>query len=150
MSVIICPAVEADQSTIVTLIHQARINPRNLHWSRFLIAEDDNQIVGIRQVKILKHGTHEVASGFVLPAYRHRGISAQLMDEILVRESTTLYLMCNKKWKKYYEQFGFRDVKLADLPRDFCREYLIGKLITTLVSVFTFHKLNIIPMRRAG
>ena len=150
MSVIIRPAVEADQSTIVTLIRQARINPRDLHWSRFRIAEDDNQIVGIRQVKILRHGTREVASGFVLPEYRHRGISAQLINEILVRESATLYLMCNKKWKKYYEQFGFRDVKLADLPRDFYREYLLGKLITTLISVFTFRKLNIIPMRRAG
>lgn len=67
MSVIIRPAVEADQSMIVTLIHQARINPRNLHWSRFLIAEENNQIVDIRQIKILKHGTREVASGFVLP-----------------------------------------------------------------------------------
>lgn len=150
MSVIIRPAVEADQQTIVSFIQQARINPRNLHWQNFLIAEENGQIIGIRQVKIHAQGSREVASGFVLPEYRRQGISAMLMNEILRRESGTLYLMCNKKRKKYYEQFGFRDVKLIDLPRDFYTEYLIGKVITTLISIFTFRHLNIIPMRREG
>ena len=150
MSVIIRPALEADQSMIESLIRQAKINPRNLHWKRFLIAEENNQIVGIRQVKVHKQGTREVASGFVLPEYQHRGISALLMNEILSREKGTLYLMCNKKWKKYYEQFGFRDVKLAELPPDFYREYMIGKIMTTLISIFIFRNLNIIPMKREG
>ena len=150
MSVIIRPAVQADQPTIVSLIHQAKINPRNLNWERFLVAEENNQIVGIRQVKVHKQGTREVASGFVLRGYQHRGISALLMNEILSRETGTLYLMCAKRWKNYYEQFGFRDVKLAELPSDFYREYLIGKIITTLISIFTFRNLNIIPMKREG
>jgi N-acetylglutamate synthase-like GNAT family acetyltransferase len=146
--VIIHPAIEADQPTIVSLIRQAKINPRNLHWERFLVVEENNQIVGIRQVKVHKQGTREVASGFVLPEYQHRGISALLMNEILSRETGTLYLMCAKRWKKYYEQFGFRDAKLTELPADFHREYLIGKVITTLISIVIFHNLNIIPMRR--
>ncbi|HEX6270418.1 MAG TPA: GNAT family N-acetyltransferase [Anaerolineales bacterium] len=150
MSVIIRPAVEADQSTIMSLIRQAKINPRNLHWERFLIAEENNQIVGIRQVKIHKQGTREVASGFVLPEHRHKGVSAQLMDEILRRENGPLYLMCDKKWKRYYEQFGFRAIRLAELPRDFYGEYLIGKIITTLIAIFTFRNLNIIPMKSEG
>jgi N-acetylglutamate synthase-like GNAT family acetyltransferase len=150
MSLIIRPAVQADQPTIVSLIRQAKINPRNLNWERFLIAEEENQIVGIRQVKVHKQGTREVASGFVLPGYQHRGISALLMNEILYRENGTLYLMCAKRWKKYYEQFGFRDLKLAELPPDFYREYLMAKVITILISIFTFRNLNIIPMKREG
>ena len=150
MSVIIRPAVQTDQLAIVSLIRQAKINPKNLHWEHFLIAEEDRQIVGVRQVKVHKQGTREVASGFVLPEHRRRGISAQLMNEILSREKGTLYLMCNKKWKKYYEQFGFRDVKLAELPPDFYREYMIGKIMTTLISIFIFRNLNIIPMKREG
>jgi hypothetical protein len=58
--------------------------------------------------------------------------------------------MCNKKWKAYYEGFGFQDVKLSELPSDFYNEYLIGKVITTLIAIFTFKDINIIPMKRAG
>ena len=147
---IIRPAVPTDQPAIVSLIRQAKINSRNLHWEHFLIAEEDGQIVGIRQVKVHKQGTREVASGFVLPEYQHRGISAQLMNEILSREKGTLYLLCAKRWKKYYEQFGFWDVKLSELPPDFHREYLIGKFMTTLISIFILRNLNIIPMKRGG
>lgn len=148
MSVIIRPAVEADQQTIVSFIQQARINPRNLHWQNFLVAEKNGQIVGIRQVKVHAQGTREVASGFVLPEYRRQGISALLMHEIIAREKDTLYLICNKKRKTYYEPFGFREVKLTELPRDFLKEYLIGKVITTLISIFTLSTLNIVPMKR--
>ena len=150
MSVTIRPATQTDQPTIVSFIRQAKINPRNLRWEHFLIAEENGQIEGIRQVKVHAQGTREIASGFVLPEHRHRGISAQLMKEILAREKGTLYLMCAKQWKKYYEQFGFRDAKLAELPSDFHSEYLIGKIITTLISMVTFRNLNIIPMKREG
>jgi N-acetylglutamate synthase-like GNAT family acetyltransferase len=150
MAVNIRPARQEDKKTIVSLSHQAKINPRNLRWERFRIAEEDNQIVSIRQVKVHTQATHEVASWFVLHEFQHRGISALLMNEILLREKGTLHLMCAKRWKEYYEKFGFRDVKLAELPPDFYQEYLIGKVITTLISTFTFRNLNIIPMRREG
>ncbi|MBC7876930.1 MAG: GNAT family N-acetyltransferase [Anaerolineales bacterium] len=150
MTVTIRPAVETDQATIVSLIHQARISPRNLHWERFLVAEEDNKIVGLRQVKVYKGGTREVGSGYVIPEYQHRGISAQLMNAIFARESGPLYVMCNKKWKAYYEGFGFQDVKLRELPSDFYREYLVAKVITSVIAVIAFQDLNIIPMKRMG
>ena len=105
MSILVRPAVEVDQPTITSLIRGARINPRNLDWSRFLIAEDDGKIVGMRQVKTHRNGTREVASRLVIPEYRNQGISARLMHEILGRENGPLYLMCNEKWVRYYEQF---------------------------------------------
>jgi len=150
MSITIRAATQADQQTIVSMIREAKINPRNLHWEHFRIAEEDGKIVGIRQVKVHKECTKEVASGFVLPEYRRRGISAQLMKEILGREKGDLYLMCAKRRKNYYEPFGFRDAKLGELPPDFQREYLIGKIITTLISIVTLRNLNIIPMKREG
>jgi hypothetical protein len=51
------------------MVREARINPRNLHWSRFLLAEEGGRIVGIGQVKIHKNGTREVASGVVRHEY---------------------------------------------------------------------------------
>ncbi len=41
MPVTIRPVVETDRQTITALIRRAHLNPRNLHWSRFLAAEDD-------------------------------------------------------------------------------------------------------------
>jgi N-acetylglutamate synthase-like GNAT family acetyltransferase len=148
MSITIHPARPEDQATIVIYVRQAKINPRNLHWENFLVAEENGKLVGIRQVKVHKQGTREVGSGFVLPKYRHQGLSARLMNEILSREKGTLYLMCRDIWSSYYEQFGFRQVNIDQLPRDFRKEYQIGKTITSLISVVMKDKIRIIPMKR--
>lgn len=148
MTISIRHAVEADQPTIVLFVRQAKINPRNLHWKNFLVAEEGNKIVGIRQIKTYKQGTREVASGFVLPEYRRLGISARLMNELLARETGPLYTMVNEKRAPYYEQFGFRRVDLSQLPSDFLKEYRIGRIVTGLMSMFRKDKVLIIPLKR--
>lgn len=148
MSLTIRPALQADQETIVSFIRQARINPRNLHWENFMVAEENGQVVGIRQVKVHSQGTREVASGFVLPEFRRRGISARLMNELLARETGPLYTMVNEKRAAYYEQFGFRRVDVGQLPSDFRKEYWIGRIVTTLMSLFRKERVKIVPLRR--
>jgi N-acetylglutamate synthase-like GNAT family acetyltransferase len=148
MTISIRPAKETDQETITSFIRQARINPRNLNWRHFLVAEDGSKVIGIRQVKVHSQGTREVASGFVLPAHRGKGISALLMDEIFRRETGALYLMCNKKWSKYYEGFGFKPIRPSSLPADLAREYWISKIITSVLSVLALNRIHIIPMKR--
>jgi amino-acid N-acetyltransferase len=149
MTLTIRPARPEDQETIVSYICQAKINPRNLHWENFLVAEENGRLIGMRQVKVHAQGTREVGSGFVLPEYRRQGISARLMNEILSREQDTLYLMCRDKRAPYYEQFGFRQVAVDQLPVDFHKEYRIGRFVTSLMSIFSKEKIRIIPMKRA-
>ena len=149
MTIMIRPARPEDQETIVSYIRQAKINPRNLHWENFLVAEENGRLIGMRQVKVHAQGTREVGSGFVLPEYRRQGISARLMNEILSREQDTLYLMCRDKRAPYYEQFGFRQVAVDQLPVDFHKEYRIGRFVTSLMSIFSKEKVRIIPMKRA-
>ena len=148
MAVSIRPARQEDQQTIVSFIRQAKINPRNLHWEHFLVAEENGKVVGMRQVKVHAQGTREIASGFVLPEYRHQGVSARLMHELLTLENSPLYTMVDEKWIPYYEQFGFRLAGLDELPPDFHEEYQIGKLITSLISFFRKDKIRIIPLKR--
>ena len=148
MTVTIRPARQEDQETIVSLIRQAKLNPRNLHWEHFLVAEENGKLVGIRQVKIHGEGTREVASGFVLPEYRNQGISARLMRELLARENGSLYSMVDQKWLPYYEQFGFLQVDVTQLPPDFRKEYRIGRIVTFLFSFFQRKKIRIIPLKR--
>jgi amino-acid N-acetyltransferase len=148
LDITIRPALQEDQETITSFIRQAKLNPRNLHWQNFLVAEKDGEIVGIRQVKVYSQGTREVASGFVLPQYRRQGISAQLMKALLARVTGPLYTMVNEKRSAYYEQFGFRRVEVSQLPSDFRKEYRIGRIVTTLLSLFRKDRVRIIPLRR--
>jgi N-acetylglutamate synthase-like GNAT family acetyltransferase len=150
MTITIRPARQEEQDPIVALIHQAKINPRNLQWQNFLVAEENGKILGVRQVKIHVQGTREVGSGYVLPEYRHRGISARLMNEILSRENGILYLMCRDQWMSYYEQFGFQPAAVDQLPADFRKEYRIGRFITSVISFFMRDKIRIVPMRRSA
>lgn len=148
MSINIRPARQEDQETIVSYIREAKINPRNLHWQNFLVAEENGRIVGIRQVKTHAQGTREVASGFVLPEYRRQGISARLMNELLARETGPLYTIVDQKRASYYEQFGFRRVEVSQLPSDFRKEYRISRIVTALLSLFLKEKVRVIPLRR--
>ena len=63
MEIIIRPAGQEDQKTIVSFINETKRNPRNLHWQNFWVAEDHGKVVGVRQVKVYADGTREVASG---------------------------------------------------------------------------------------
>lgn len=148
MAITIRHARKEDQQTIVSMIHQAKLNPRNLHWEKFLVAEEDGKLIGLRQIKTHSRGTREVASGFVLPEFRRRGISAQIMRELLAGETGTLYTMVNEKRAGYYEQFGFRRVDVDQLPADFRREYRIGRIVTTLMSLFRKDRVRIVPLKR--
>jgi amino-acid N-acetyltransferase len=148
MNITIRPARPEDQETIVSYVRQAKINPRNLHWENFLVAEENGKLIGMRQVKVHKQGTREVGSGFVLPEYRRQGISAHLMNEILSREQGVLYLMCRDQRAPYYEQFGFQPVGVDQLPADFYKEYRLGRIVTSLMSMFRKEKVRIIPMKR--
>ena len=148
MAVTIRSARHEDQETIVSFIRQAKINPRNLHWQNFLVAEENGRVIGLRQVKVYADGTREVASGFVLPEYRRQGISARLMNELLARETGPVYTMVNQKRAPYYEQFGFRRVDVSQLPADFRKEYQIGTIVTTLLSLFAKERIRIVPLKR--
>ena len=47
MALTIHPARQADQETTISYVRQAKINPRNLHWQNFLLAEEDHKITGL-------------------------------------------------------------------------------------------------------
>lgn len=135
MAIGIRRARASDQTTIVELIRRAHWNSRRIRWECFTVAEDDGRIVGIRQIRPHSGGTREVASGFVLPEYRRRGISSQLMRAVLQERSGRLYLLCDERWTSYYERFGFRRVARRELPADFRREYWMARVVTLLLSV---------------
>jgi hypothetical protein len=70
------------------------------------------------------------------------------MDELLARATGPLYTMVNPERAPYYERFGFRPVEVSQLPADFRKGYRIGRIVTTLLSLFRKEKIRIVPLKR--
>ena len=109
-------AVAADAPAIRRLVRAAWLNPLDLDWRRFLVAERAGRIVGTIQVRRHNDGTHELASLAVLPGEQGAGCGAALIAALREREAPPLYIYCAPALVGYYERFGFRPVAIRELP----------------------------------
>jgi N-acetylglutamate synthase-like GNAT family acetyltransferase len=147
MSIYIRPATAGDQPAITAIVRAARLYPRDLSWSRFLVAEADGQVVGVGQVKPHSDGSRELASLAVLPEQQARGIGGALIDALVAREAGAVYLMCMDWLERYYERFGFRRLGRADLPPAFRMIARFAPALALVSSLFG-KRLQLIVMRR--
>jgi N-acetylglutamate synthase-like GNAT family acetyltransferase len=116
------PAVKSDDKFIHDLIHQVGINPMNLNWEHFIIAEDKDSIpIGCVQLKPHKDGSLELASLAVIESFRGLGVARALIEYELARSPRPLYLMCLPELENLYRKFQFDAVDLADMPPYFRR-----------------------------
>jgi N-acetylglutamate synthase-like GNAT family acetyltransferase len=132
MTITIRPATAADSKFIKDLSRKVQINPLNLDWERFIVAEDDGVFVGCTQIKPHKDGVRELASVAVVPERQGQGIGSMLVRAMLEREPGTLYLTCLKHNVSFYEQFGFRLVEAANAPRGFKAMMRLDRILTRL------------------
>lgn len=109
-------ATAADQAAITALVRAARLNPFNLDWRRFVVAEEGGQVVGAGQVKPHKDGAREVASIVVAPEWQGRGIGGAVVETLIALEPPPLYLYCAEYNEGYYRRFGFRALTEAEMP----------------------------------
>ncbi len=135
------PARAEEEATIKALIRRERLDPLNVHWQNFLVAEERQQIIGIAQVKPYPSG-RELGSLVVTPERRKGGVGAALINALLARENGLLLLFCLEFRESYYAQFGFRRVGWRELPGEFRVKYVIGSFFTRLV------RRRLIAMRR--
>jgi N-acetylglutamate synthase-like GNAT family acetyltransferase len=145
MTVTIRAATAQDAQTIKDLIHRVRINPMNLDWERFIVAEADGKFVGCVQIKPHNDGAKELASLAVVPEQQGTGIGSILVRALLERHPGELYLMCRGVLAPYYRRFGFEEIGLEEMPRSFKTIYRAARLFNRL---FTREHLSI--MRRHG
>jgi N-acetylglutamate synthase-like GNAT family acetyltransferase len=147
-SVSIRPATATDQGAIAGLIREVRLNPRDLDWRRFVVADDAETLVGCAQVRVHARGTHELASVAVTADRRGSGIGGRLVEAVLARELDDTYLMTRRETASYFERFGFRRIAPAEAPSDFRRQFRIGQVFTTIISPLARRWIRIVPMLR--
>ena len=129
MSYSIRPARVNEQWTIRRIVWQARINPIDLEWRRFLVVEIEGNIVGVGQVKAHRDGSRELASIAVIPSCQGQGNGSNLVRALMARELDTLFLTCRAPLETYYARFGFRRATVQELPPYFRCIMLVQMLL---------------------
>ncbi|HZY41376.1 MAG TPA: GNAT family N-acetyltransferase [Anaerolineae bacterium] len=126
------PAQADEEPTIRSMIRAERLDPFNVHWPNFLVAEADERIIGVGQIKPYPNG-RELGSLVVMPEYRQNGAGGAIIHALIARESGPLMLFCLAFRERYYAKFGFRRIGLRDLPAAFKFKYALGSLFTRLM-----------------
>jgi N-acetylglutamate synthase-like GNAT family acetyltransferase len=129
------PARETEFHIIKELIHLTGINPMGLDWKRFVVAvNDQDQVLGVGQLK--PHGSDviELASIAVYPKYRGQGIARAIIEHLLKDSPRPLYLTCISTLEPLYQKFGFRTISHDEMPRYFQRISKLANLIFTFAN----------------
>jgi N-acetylglutamate synthase-like GNAT family acetyltransferase len=128
------PAKAHEQLLIWRKVLGAGLNPLHLHWKHFLLAENDKgEFLGCGQIKPHKDGSRELASIYVIPEERGKGIASAIIEALQIGQTSPLWLTCRRELTDFYLRFGFVEIQsLEMMPAYFRRvKRLIGMLSIT-------------------
>jgi amino-acid N-acetyltransferase len=125
-------AIEADQATIKKMVWDAHLDPSELHWSHFMLAELEGQIVAIGQIRPYP-GCPELGSIVTLPEYRGRGLAGQIIKALLESGPRPMYLECLYHNVTFYQRFGFAEIPWQMAPQPLRGKHRIAGLIGNLI-----------------
>jgi len=91
-----------DQPVITALVRQARLNPADLQWQRFVIAERDGHAVGVAQLRRHSDGSNELASLVVEPASRGHSVATHMVDALLADERAPVYTLIDRRFVHHF------------------------------------------------
>jgi N-acetylglutamate synthase-like GNAT family acetyltransferase len=137
-------ATAADEPAIKALIRAEHLDPLNVHWQNFLVAEEvgrateggratkGGRIIGIGQVKPFRSG-RELGSLVVVADRRQSGVGGALINALIARETGPLLLFCLAFREPYYAKFGFRRCGRRELRGELKLKYVLGSIMTRLI-----------------
>jgi len=127
-------AVAADQLAIRQMVRDEHLDPSALDWSHFLVAEENGEIAGIGQIRPYPK-CRELGSLVVKAPYRGTGVGALLVNALLERELSDVYLECQIKNESYYNRFGFRRVTWYQTPPPLKYKAFIGSVLLRVLGI---------------
>jgi amino-acid N-acetyltransferase len=132
--IVLRPALQEDQRVITQLIHTERLNPLDLNWQRFIVAEEDRCTVGVIQARMHPDGSRELASLVVVPSHRQRGIASMLVGAVQEQWGAPLYLTCVHTREPLYNRYGFTRCPRHKMPPLLRVEHAISNIALHLFS----------------
>ena len=110
--VTIRPAIPDDRPTIRRMVCAAQLDPTGLRWQQFIVAEQNEEVVGIGQIR----PGPELGSLVVRKNLRGQGIGGMLIEALIAAQPEVVYLECARRNVPYYERFGFEEIRWQDAP----------------------------------
>lgn len=129
MSLCIRPAIATDQDTIVGLVRGERLNPNGLGWANFLVATEDDRLIGAVQLRCHQDGARELGSLVVERSSRGRGLAARLIDSLLAANPGRILMITGRQHATHYSAWRFRPIPAFDAPASIVRNYCLGQII---------------------
>ena len=117
-------AVLKDINEITELLTKFEGDRKDISANQFMLAKENNKLIGCIRIKELNKGCLELASLVIMPEYRKQGIGSQLAKTILSKEKRRpIYLLCSVDQQGFYERNGFKLMSAEILPEVLKNEY---------------------------
>jgi ribosomal protein S18 acetylase RimI-like enzyme len=135
-------AAADDVATARKILFKEAMNPLSVAKDRLLVANvvgsDTIVLAGFGQIRPVDENYSELASLYVLPDFRRRGVATKLISTLLERhdaacEQRMVCLLTLRPTTPLYEPHGFRVVPKQDMPRALQFEYAAGSVISALL-----------------
>jgi amino-acid N-acetyltransferase len=111
-------------SAIESLLKSVWGDTNDISFEQFVVAKDDDKLIGCVRIKYLDKDCLELTSLAVLEEYRGKKVGSKLMEEILKKENKRpVYLLCFVDKKIFYTNFGFSVIESNSLPNILKNEY---------------------------
>jgi amino-acid N-acetyltransferase len=121
-------ATPDDEATIKRMVRAARLDPTQLNWQNFVVAEIDGQTAGIGQVR--RHrDCNELGSMITRKSYRGQGVARAIIAELEQRAGLPLYLICPASRQSFYALSGFVPAGYRTLPESLRLKMVIPLLL---------------------
>jgi N-acetylglutamate synthase-like GNAT family acetyltransferase len=112
-----------DMPFILDILNKVSGDIENIDAGQFLIAEDENKIVGCVRIQNMD-GYLKLDSLAVVPSFRRIGIGSALILKILNKATKKpVYLFCSIKNESFYEKFGFKRIKIDNISEVLKKDY---------------------------
>lgn len=141
-SILIRAADAADQGAIDALIAGERLNPNDIRALNFVVAVEGGEIVGAAQVRRHPDGARELGSLVVRADHRGRGISGRLIETLLARETTAVFMITGTRRADSFARFGFVPAAGGHIPRSIRTNRMKGQVYGGLATLTRFRRLQ--------
>ncbi|MEM9161695.1 MAG: GNAT family N-acetyltransferase [Cyanobacteria bacterium P01_F01_bin.4] len=111
------------------LVLSAWLDPTQLRWSQFWVAEAEGKVIACGQLRQFE-GAQELGSLVVARVWRGQGIGRRLTQQLInvalsmPGDSLPLYVEClGHALKRFYKKLGFIPVTVTDMPPAMQRKF---------------------------
>lgn len=100
----------SDMKTIYEIALKYDLESDDMKAEEFIVAEEDNKIIGFGRLKVHPDAV-ELGTIGVINEYRHQGIAAKIINELLKHTHSDVYL--TTLIPDFFKQFGFEKLEAA-------------------------------------